>query len=183
MIAVHRGAAQLTVDIVNAWRDGSLDAEWAAALADRDPLPVRHARRDTDLGGDDWLDALVRLAEDVAPVFATRDPAAAADLLNDLLARLDVQISVSIGDRWPPHLHFDAYGDGLGERLRVNCLTAIAALLADPASAMRIGECASSSCGSVYADFSRSARQRFCSRRCATRSHVSEHRRRAAAAS
>lgn len=178
MIAVHRNAVQLTVEVVNARRDGTLDRAWADALADREELPVRHRRRAADRDDDSLPAALVDLADDIAPVFAAPDAAAAAARLNDLLAVVDVQVSVSISDAWPPHLHFDAYGDDLGERLRVNCLTAVAALLADPAAAMRIGECASPSCSHVYADFSRAGRQRFCTRRCATRSHVSEHRRR-----
>lgn len=180
MITVHRAAAELTVAVVNASRDASLDADWTAALVARESLPVRHGPRSTDSDAASVHRVLVRLAEDVGPVFTAPDATTAAARLNGLLASVDVQVSVSISDAWPPHLHFDAYGNELGDRLRVNCLTAIAALLADSASAMRIGECASPACEYVYVDFSRSARQRFCSRRCATRSHVSDHRRRRA---
>ena len=181
MIAVHRNAAELAVEIVNATRDGELDRAWASALSEREVLPVRHGPRAADPGGEALRRSLTVLAADLAPVFGAGELGTAAARLNDLLATLDLQVSVSVGRSWPPHLHFDAYGGTLGERIRVNCLTAIAALLADPSSALRIGECAAPSCDHVYADCSRSARQRFCSRRCATRSHVSEHRRRVAA--
>lgn len=180
MLAVHRRAAELAVDIVNAWRDDNLDVGWVDALAEREPLPIRHSRRRSEASSPVLAEALRELAGDLSPVFAAPDVAHAADSLNVLLADLDVQVSVSISDEWPPHLHFDAYASDVGDRLRVNCLMAIASVLADQSEVMRIGECASTSCDHVYVDQSRSGRQRFCSRRCATRSHVSEHRRRTA---
>ncbi|UYM06524.1 CGNR zinc finger domain-containing protein [Solicola gregarius] len=181
MLAVHRRAAELAVDIVNAWRDDELDTDWVAALAEREPLPIRHSRRRSESRGSELAVALCALAEDISQVFGAADARQAAAVLNPLLADLDLQVSVSIGDDAPPHLHFDAYASDLGDRLRVNCLLAVASVLADPAEVMRIGECAAPSCTHVYVDHTRSARQRFCSRRCATRSHVSEHRRRQAA--
>ena len=180
MLAVHRRAAEFTVVVVNAWRDGELDVSWVEALADWEPLPIRHSRRSSEHEDRALTEALRRLASDLAPVFGATDLAGAAGSLNPLLADLEVQVSVSITSEWPPHLHFDAYASDVGDRLRVNCLLAIASVLADPAEVMRIGECAAPSCAHVYVDHTRSARQRFCSRRCATRRHVSEHRRRAA---
>ncbi|MGF0313908.1 CGNR zinc finger domain-containing protein [Rhodococcus sp. IEGM1428] len=47
-------------------------------------------------------------------------------------------------------------------------------MLADPSGALRLGVC--DSCEQAFVDFSRSARQRFCTRRCATRTHVRQHR-------
>ncbi|WP_319450014.1 MULTISPECIES: CGNR zinc finger domain-containing protein [unclassified Mycobacterium] len=173
---IHRSAANLTVMIVNAWRDGLLDADWAAALLDSDALPLQHERRGDESDLDEMLCTMRRLAGELEPVFSAADAATAASRLNDLLSTVDVQVSVSIGDVWAPHLHFDAHHDGLAERLRVNCLVSIATVLADAEGAMRIGECASPSCGHVFVDFSRSGRQLYCSRRCATRSHVAAHR-------
>ncbi|UPK74297.1 CGNR zinc finger domain-containing protein [Nocardioidaceae bacterium SCSIO 66511] len=180
MLAVHRRAAEFAVDVVNACRDGELDTRWLASRADEAPLPIRHSPRASERADRKVCESLRSLAADLASVFGAHDLAQAAAELNPLLADLDVQVSVSISDDWPPHLHFDAYASAVGDRLRANCLLAIASVLADSAEAMRIGECAATGCEHVYIDQSRSARQRFCSRRCATRSHVSEHRRRAA---
>lgn len=174
---IHRNAANLTVTAVNAWRDGHLDTDWAAALLASDELPLKHARRVDESGVEDLLTTMRRLAEELEPVFSAADAATAAARLNDLLSTVDVQISISIGDPvWGPHLHFDAHHDGFGERLRVNCLVSIATVLADAEGAMRIGECASTTCRHVFVDFSRAGRQLYCSRRCATRSHVEAHR-------
>ena len=125
MLAVHRRAAEFAVDVVNAWRDGELDDTWVAALADREPLPIRHSRRTSERADRTLVDALRRLAEDLAPVFGGADCAAAVASLNPLLAELKVQVSVSIGSESPPHLHFDAYASDVGDRLRANCLLAM----------------------------------------------------------
>ncbi|MGH3641514.1 MAG: CGNR zinc finger domain-containing protein [Mycobacterium sp.] len=172
---VLRRSADLTVDAVNAWRDGVLDERWVAALLTSD-LPLQHERRGDESDVDQLLHEMRRLAQDLEPVFSAVEPAGAAHRLNELLATVNVQVSVSIGDVWASHLHFDAHEDGLAERLRVNCLVSIATVLADAKGAMRIGECASGICRHVFVDFSRSGRQLYCSRRCATRSHVEAHR-------
>ena len=174
---IHRNAANLTVTAVNAWRDGCLDSDWAAALLASDELPLKHARRGDESDVEDVLSTMRQLAGELEPVFSAPDAAVAAARLNDLLSTVDVQISISIGDVvWGPHLHFDAHHDGFAERLRVNCLVSIATVLADAEGAMRIGECAAATCCHVFVDFSRAGRQVYCSRRCATRSHVEAHR-------
>jgi predicted RNA-binding Zn ribbon-like protein len=175
---VHRRSACLTVDAVNAWRDGVLDERWVVTLLASD-LPLQHERRGDESDVDGLLHEMRRLAQDLEPVFCSVDAASAAHRLNELLATVNVGVSVSIGDVGAPHLHFDAHEDGLAERLRVNCLVSIATVLADAQGAMRIGECASETCRHVFVDFSRSGRQLYCSRRCATRSHVEAHRARA----
>ncbi|MDN5726586.1 MAG: CGNR zinc finger domain-containing protein [Propionibacteriales bacterium] len=177
---VHRRAAELTVDVINARRDGLLDHVWAAELITRDPLPVQHRRRVEEVDVNDLEHTMRRLADELHPVFTAPDAGTAAIRLNEVLATVVVQVSVSINEAWAPHLHFDAHHDGLAERLRVNCLVSIATVLADQSGAMRLGECAGEGCRHVFVDFSRSGHQLFCSRRCATRTHVSAHRRRLA---
>lgn len=168
-------------ELVNAFIDDELDLAWVERLMTRTALPVRHAATSDDASIAALHTALVALAQDARPVFEAADTAEAARVLNDVLSRSSVHVSVSISDQYAPHLHFDAHGHALGERLRVNGLVALATVLADQSGAMRLGLCASSTCEHVFVDHGRSARQRFCSRRCATRSHVSEHRQRRSA--
>ena len=119
------------VQIVNARSDGLLDRTWVSDLVGRDSLPVRHGAEDRRTSPSGLHDALALMAHDLRPVFEAPDPAEGARLLNDLLARLDVQLSVSISATYAPHLHFDAHGHDLGQRLRVNGLVALATVLAD----------------------------------------------------
>lgn len=171
---MHRPAAELAVEIVNAWKAHSLDTDWVAALLARELLPIKHRGSIASTEAVRAHAVLQQFARDVSPVFEAQDAATAAETLNEVLASVDVRVAVSISDEFAPHLHFDATSDGVAERLRANCLVALATVLADPGGALRLGVC--DSCANVFVDFSRSARQRFCTRRCATRSHVRQHR-------
>ncbi|WP_415973081.1 CGNR zinc finger domain-containing protein [Rhodococcus sp. 077-4] len=173
-MTVHRPAAELAVEIVNAWKSRTLDRDWVAALLTRELLPIRHRG---GVGPEDVVHAhavLEHFAQEVSPVFEVGDTRSAADALNTVLGSVDIRVTVSISDEFVPHLHFDGTSDGIADRLRVNCLVALATVLADSGGALRLGVC--DSCGRAFVDFSRSARQRFCTRRCATRSHVRKHR-------
>lgn len=176
-MTVHRPAAELVAEIVNAWKSHTLDHDWVAALLVRESLPIRHRGVAGPAEVAHARAVLERCAREVSPVFEAETSKSAAELLNDVLATVDVRVTVSISDDFAPHLHYDDATTGIAERLRTNCLVALATVLADPSGALRLGVC--DSCTSAFVDFSRSARQRFCTRRCATRTHVRQHRRRA----
>lgn len=176
-MTVHRPAAELAAEIVNAWKSRALDNDWVAALLARESLPIRHRGLPDSAEVAHAHAVLARCAREVSPVFEAEDAASAAALLNDVLVSVDVRVTVSISDDFAPHLHYDDASAGTAERLRTNCLVALATVLADPSGALRLGVC--DSCGRAFVDFSRSARQRFCTRRCATRTHVRTHRSRA----
>ena len=175
-MTVHRPAAELAAEIVNAWTSHGMTLDWVAALLARESLPVRHRGAAGTAEVAHAREVLERCARQILPVFEAENAASAADLLNDVLASIDVRVTVSISDDFAPHLHYDDASSGVAERLRTNCLVALATVLADPSGALRLGVC--DSCGHAFVDFSRSARQRFCTRRCATRMHVQTHRRR-----
>lgn len=178
---VHIPAARLAAEVVNAWLTGTLTVGWVRELLARDTLPLRHREPLDEDATEAVHRALTAFAEPAAQVFGAPDLAAAASALNEALAATDVRISVSVSEQYRPHLHFDAPGERLGDRLRANCLAAMAAVLADSAGAKRLGSCAAPGCGTVFVDLGRAGRQKFCSRRCATRAHVADHRRRTAA--
>lgn len=175
-MTVHRPAALLVAEIVNAWKADTLDQDWVAALLVRESLPIRHRGVAGSAEVAHAHAVLERCAREVSPVFEAETSTSAAEILNDVLATVDVRVTVSISDEYAPHLHYDDATTGIAERLRTNCLVALATVLADPSGALRLGVC--DSCERAFVDFSRSARQRFCTRRCATRSHVRTHRHR-----
>lgn len=167
-------AAENAVALVNLHRGQDVPTLAAVRelLADRD-FAQRLTPRD--------LPALAELAADLAPLFAASDLEHAVELLNDRLARTAVAPRVSMHDGRDPHLHVEPVGAGAVLRLRANCLMGLAAVLCD-GGRVRLGTCAATDCEQVWLDTSRNARRRFCSDRCATRTHVAAHRARRASA-
>ena len=88
---------------------------------------------------------------------------------------------IAVHDDRGPHLHVERPEATAAERLRANTLMGLAAVLCD-GGRLRVGTCDADSCDRVYVDTSRNARRRFCSDRCATRTHVAAHRARRASA-
>lgn len=127
------------------------------------------------------LPALAELADDLAPLFAAADVQHAVELLNDRLARTAIAPRISMHDGRDPHLHVEPKGANPVLRLRANCLMGVAAVLCD-GGRLRLGTCGATDCDRVWLDTSRNARRRFCSDRCATRTHVAAHRARQATA-
>lgn len=121
------------------------------------------------------LPRLRALADDLAPVFEAGDLEQAITRLNLLLDRTPMRPRVSTHDDRDPHLHVEPDGAGAIERLRANCLMGLAAVLCD-GGRLRLGVCDAADCDRVWVDTSRNARRRFCSDRCATRTHVAAHR-------
>lgn len=168
-------AARLAADLVNLGT-GRVDRSDPDAptlsghLAERG---LAHDHRTLAAAQDD----LVAFAEAVRPAFAAGADAAA--VVNRLLGQVQVRPRLVAHDDRPAHLHFEAPGARPHERLIVNSLLGLAGLLgADPE---RLGTCVADGCEVVFVDTSRNGRRRFCTQRCANRSHVAAHRARARA--
>lgn len=160
LVNLHRTDATLTLEAV---RELLVDRDLALELTQHD------------------LSALAELADDLAPLFAARDVEHAVELLNERLARTAVAPRISMHDGRGPHLHVEPEGADPVLRLRANCLMGVAAVLCD-GGRLRLGTCDGADCDLVWLDSSRNARRRFCSDRCATRTHVAAHRARRASA-
>lgn len=107
------------------------------------------------------------------------DETTRAALLNALLARSSAhpRLTDHAGSGW--HLHFRA--DALTAGGVVAALVAVGTALHLTGRGMhRLGRCAVEGCDRVYADFSRTGRQRYCSTACANRDAVRRHRTRSA---
>ncbi|MEU6923298.1 CGNR zinc finger domain-containing protein [Streptomyces sp. NPDC046631] len=102
-----------------------------------------------------------------------------AELLNRMLAAAAAypRLTDHAGDGW--HLHYRDEGQSLGSLL--SALISVGTALHLAGRGMhRLRRCAVTECTTIFADTSRTGRQRYCSPRCANRDAVRRHRARAA---
>lgn len=165
----HRAA-----DLVNA----SLDD-----LADLGKLVATESWM-ADEATDRDLAALRRAQKKLREVFdlgaANRD-AEAVTALNALLESYPVQPRISGHDSGDWHMHVTSRGSLVSAEYLAGAVWGLAVWLCEYGSA-RFGVCADARCRKVYLDTSSNCCRRFCSERCATRSHVAAHRARKRAA-
>jgi predicted RNA-binding Zn ribbon-like protein len=138
----------------------------ADGATDRDLAAIRRAQR--------------RLREVFEHGSAGRD-ADAVGGLNALLAAYPIQPRISTHDSDGWHMHITGRGSALSSGYLAGAVWGLAAWLCEHGSS-RFGVCADERCGNVYLDTSSNCCRRFCSERCATRSHVAAHRARKRAA-
>jgi predicted RNA-binding Zn ribbon-like protein len=105
---------------------------------------------------------------------AGRDSEAVA-ALNGLLEAHPVQPRISGHEANDWHMHVTSRGSTVGAEHMAGAVWGLAVWLCEYGSA-RFGVCADERCGNVYLDTSSNCCRRFCSERCATRSHVAAHR-------
>ncbi len=111
---------------------------------------------------------------------AHRDDEAVA-ALNALLETHPMQPRISGHDAGDWHMHVAGRGSSATSEFLAGAVWGLAVWLCEYGSA-RFGVCADDRCGNVYLDTSSNCCRRFCSERCATRSHVAAHRARKRAA-
>jgi predicted RNA-binding Zn ribbon-like protein len=147
----------------------------------------------TLFGADAWqvdeaterdLVALRRAQKRLREVFehgsSGRDGEAVAEL-NTLLETFPVQPRISGHDTNDWHMHVTGRGSSVSSEILAGAVWGLAVWLCEHGSE-RFGVCADERCGNVYLDTSSNCCRRFCSERCATRSHVAAHRARKRAA-
>jgi predicted RNA-binding Zn ribbon-like protein len=101
--------------------------------------------------------------------------------LNSLLDAHPVQPRISGHDTSDWHMHVTGRGSSVSAEYLAGAVWGLSVWLCEYGSA-RFGVCADERCGNVYLDTSSNCCRRFCSERCATRSHVAAHRARKRAA-
>jgi predicted RNA-binding Zn ribbon-like protein len=101
--------------------------------------------------------------------------------LNALLEAFPVQPRISGHDANDWHMHVASRGSSVSAEYLAGAAWGLSVWLCEYGSA-RFGICADERCGNVYLDTSSNNCRRFCSERCATRSHVAAHRARKRAA-
>ncbi|HYN97412.1 MAG TPA: CGNR zinc finger domain-containing protein [Pilimelia sp.] len=105
---------------------------------------------------------------------AGRDGDAVTEL-NALLEAFPVQPRISGHDSNDWHMHVTGRGASVSAEYLAGAVWGLAVWLCEFGSE-RFGVCADERCGNVYLDTSSNCCRRFCSERCATRSHVAAHR-------
>jgi predicted RNA-binding Zn ribbon-like protein len=116
----------------------------------------------------------VALAEWLEVVDAT-DEQTRVDLMNAMLAKYTEhpRLTNHAGDGW--HMHYRPDNVPVG-RLVATLISTGTALHLAGRGITRLGRCATEGCDNVYADLSRTGRQRYCSPACANRDAVRRHR-------
>lgn len=159
--------ARTAVDLVNARVDTLEqvrafygDSWQAAEVTDKDVVVLRKGAK--------------RLREVFEHGSAGRD-VEAVNALNALLEAHPVQprISYHSGNDW--HMHVTSRGSSVAAEHMAGAVWGLAVWLCEYGS-NRFGVCADERCRNVYLDTSSNCCRRFCSERCATRSHVAAHR-------
>lgn len=135
-------------------------------VVERDVASVRRARK--------------RLRDVFEHGASGRDADAVAEL-NALLETYPVQPRISEHDSSDWHMHVTSRGASVSAEFLAGAVWGLSVWLCEYGSA-RFGVCADERCGNVYLDTSSNCCRRFCSERCATRSHVAAHRARKRAA-
>jgi predicted RNA-binding Zn ribbon-like protein len=167
--------ARTAVDLVNARLD---DLPELRAFFDAEHAWMRDEATERDVAT--FRRAQKRLREVFELGTSGRDSEAVAEL-NALLESFPVQPRISGHDARDWHMHVTSRGASVSAEYLAGAVWGLAVWLCEYGSA-RFGICADERCGNVYLDTSSNNCRRFCSERCATRSHVAAHRARKRAA-
>jgi predicted RNA-binding Zn ribbon-like protein len=130
--------------------------------------------RDRRITRSDLATVRTAMAEWLAVVDADDDETR-AKLVNEMLATYTdhPRMTNHSGDGW--HIHYRPDGVGVG-RLVATLISTGTALHLAGRGMNRLGRCATDGCRQVFADLSRTGRQRYCSPACANRDAVRRHR-------
>jgi hypothetical protein len=170
----QHAALALAVELVNTRPRPSHLRDSLTGPGELATLLARHGERDPQIDEHDVV-AVRGLRPRLLDAFLAPDEASLAAILNPLLAAgaSAPQMSDHDGSGW--HLHMAPAAAGWAEWLGGRCAVALA-LLACEYGVDRLGECGAADCQAVYADVSRAASRRYCSRTCSTRVNVARHR-------
>ncbi len=153
------------VDLVNLFTDGE--------VTEPDVREVLHLYDLHDAPLD--LEAFGALAADVRAVFAADGTSQRTVQLNRLLTAFEPAPFLAEHDGQEPHFHFAPDDGSDARRVGASLTMALAHVVVDHGGD-RLGTCAAPRCERVFVDQTRNGNQRFCSRTCATRVHVAQHR-------
>ncbi len=161
--------ARTAVDLVNAPMEG-IDDLRAVFVVDNAWMRDEVTERDVTT----FRRAQKRLRDVFQFGSAGRDTEAVNEI-NSLLKDHPVQPRISGHDASDWHMHVTSRGASATHEFLAAAVWGLAVWLCTHGSA-RFGVCADDRCGNVYLDTSSNNCRRFCSERCATRSHVAAHR-------
>lgn len=137
---------------------------------------LRRALRLYGLDGDPLdLEAFEQLAARLRTVFVADGVDERVLALNQLMEHYQPSPRIADHDGQGPHFHYVPDDGPDVRRVGASLTMALAHLLVDVGSD-RFGRCPAPRCANVFVDHTRNRSQRYCSKACATRVHVAEHR-------
>ncbi|MBW3619664.1 MAG: CGNR zinc finger domain-containing protein [Actinobacteria bacterium] len=146
------------------------------ALGEPDPSEVRDVLRLYGLrDGPVDLAAFGDLAGRIRAVFEAGSDRERVELLNALLSSYEPTPFIADHDGQGPHFHFVPDDGADVRRVGASLTMALAHVVVDYGGG-RLGRCPAPRCPNVFVDTTRNRSQRYCSKTCATRVHVAEHR-------
>ncbi|HEX2050074.1 MAG TPA: CGNR zinc finger domain-containing protein [Actinomycetota bacterium] len=165
-------AALFAEELVNS-RGSISGREWlpdAGALRD---FLAHHGLEAGDVTDAD-VEAVRAVRERLRPAFHAADEAAAARIVNEVLA--DASASpVLERDESAWHVRFDARSGRASDRVAVVAAMGIAAVMTDLGEG-RLGVCRADNCRDVFVDTSRNRSRRYCNDTCSSRTNVAAYR-------
>ncbi len=109
-------------------------------------------------------------------VFAARDDATAARMLNEMIAAAGTTPRLTDHDGYDWHVHYFAPGASLSDHLAADCGMALSFLIV-AGERERLRRCDAPDCRRAFVDLSRNRSRRYCdSRTCGNRLHVAAYR-------
>jgi predicted RNA-binding Zn ribbon-like protein len=135
-------------------------------------------RRVSEVGRLDQQDvsAVHAVRERFTEVFAARDDAAAACMLNEMIAGAGTTPRLTDHDGYDWHVHYFAPGASLADHLAADGGMALAFLVV-AGERKRLRRCDAPDCRHAFVDLSRNRSRRYCdSRTCGNRLHVAAYR-------
>lgn len=121
------------------------------------------------------LAGFAALADRIRAVFEATTDDVRIVLLNQLIASYEPSPFIAAHDGQAPHFHFVPDDGGDVRRVGASLTMALAHVVVDYGPG-RLGRCPAPGCPNVFVDRTRNRIQRYCSKTCATRVHVAQHR-------
>ncbi|HTS95731.1 MAG TPA: CGNR zinc finger domain-containing protein [Streptosporangiaceae bacterium] len=177
-----REALTAAAELINTGR--SADGDGVRTVTDVQALGDRYAFHGTPAGPRDVTRLRAHRArlDAIAAACEAGDDAAAAGMLNALLAQTGAIPQIVAHDGRGPHIHVSRPAAPLADRIAAHLAMGLAELVV-AGEHDRVRSCASPTCRDVFVDLSRNRSRRYCdSRTCGNRLHVAAYRARRSAA-
>lgn len=170
-----RCALEAVVELVNS-APGEGRGDTLRGLPELESFVRAHHLSDTGVLDQRGLEAVLRIRDRFAQVFAAPDTPAAVRLLNELVATAGTTPRLTDHDGYDWHVHYFAPGASVADHLAADCGMALAFfVVADERERLR--RCEAPDCGRAFVDLSRNRSRRYCdSRTCGNRLHVAAYR-------
>jgi predicted RNA-binding Zn ribbon-like protein len=171
-----RCSLDAVVDLVNTAPENDTATDGLADVAALADFVRNHEVSDVGVLSEFDLAAVRKVRGRFAEVFAAPEAAAAASVINDLIAAAGTTPRLTDHDGYDWHVHYFAPGASLADHLAADCGMALAFFVV-AGEQERLRRCEAPDCRRAFVDLSRNRSRRYCdSRTCGNRLHVAAYR-------